>query len=72
MTAIHSISLPVSVTLTDVNDAPEFSEGESAARAACRRTARPTFNIGTAISATDEDGDALTYTFARRLTPRFL
>ena len=30
--ATHSVSIPVTVGLTDVNDAPIFSDGESATR----------------------------------------
>ena len=54
-------SIDVTITVTDVNDAPVFTDGTSTTRAVAENTASGT-NIGTAVAATDADKDTLTYT----------
>ncbi len=54
-------SIDVTINVTDVNDAPVFTESSSTTRSIAENAAANT-NIGTAVSATDEDGDTLTYT----------
>ena len=53
-------TLDVTVTVTDVNEKPAFDEGPTAARTVAENTAanQP---IGSAVEATDPDGDTLTY-----------
>ncbi len=56
----------VTINVTDVdetsaNNAPSFTDGDSTTRTVAENTAAGT-NIGTAIVATDADGDTLTYT----------
>ena len=53
-------TLDVAITITDANDAPEFTEGASATRSLPENSAA-NVNVGAAISATDEDGDTRTY-----------
>ena len=53
--------LPVSITVTNVNEAPAFPSGESGERAVDENTSARV-DIGVAIAATDPDqGDTLTY-----------
>ena len=54
-------SISVTITVTDVNDAPVFTAGSSTTRTIAENTIANT-NIGTVITATDDDGDTLTYT----------
>ncbi len=56
-------SITVTINVTDVNEnrAPVFSEGTSTTRSVAENTGSGV-NIGTAVSATDADNDALTYT----------
>ena len=56
-----SDSITVTISVTDANDAPVFTDGNSATRAIAENTAAKT-NIGTAVAATDQDNDTLTYT----------
>ncbi len=56
-------SIPVTINLTDANDAPTFTEGESATRSLAENTAAGQ-NVGDPVSATDQDGDTLTYTLS--------
>ena len=57
-----SDSITVTINVTNVNEAPVFSDGSSTTRSVAENTASGT-NIGTAISATDVDsGNTLTYT----------
>ena len=72
-------SIAVTITITDVdeavtplppvtptlptNNAPVFTEGTTATRSVPENTPSGT-NIGTAVSATDPDGDILTYTLS--------
>ena len=53
----------VTVNVTDENDAPMFDEGDSTARAVLESVASGG-NINGKISATDEDGDSLTYSLS--------
>ncbi len=57
-------TITVTIKITDVdettNSAPEFSEGSSATRSIDENTATDV-SIGTAVEATDEDNDTLTY-----------
>ena len=48
-------------TGTPANNAPEFSDGASTARSVAENTASSS-NVGSAVAATDSDGDTLTYT----------
>ena len=54
-------SITVTIKITNVNDAPEFSNGSSTTRSVDENAASGE-NIGSAVAATDEDGDTLTYT----------
>ncbi len=47
-------------TGTPANNAPEFSDGASTARSVAENTAASS-NVGSAVTATDADGDTLTY-----------
>ncbi len=63
-----SASIDVTVNVTNVNDnAPMFTEGDRTARKFPYATSRPMGliggNIGAPVSATDADGDTLTYSF---------
>ena len=53
-------TIGVAIRVTDENDDPIFIEGDSTTRAVAENTAVG-INIGGAVSATDEDGDTLTY-----------
>ena len=53
--------ITVTITVTDVNDPPEFPATESGARSIAENTAADT-NIGAPVRATDADNDKLTYT----------
>ena len=56
-----SDTITVTISVTDVNDAPNFAT-DTAIRSVAENTAADT-NIGTAVAATDPDtGDTLTYT----------
>ena len=55
-----SVSISVTINVTDANDAPEFTV-TSATRSIAENTVSGQ-NIGSAITATDQDGDDLTYT----------
>ena len=54
-------TIGVVINVTDENDDPIFIEGDSTTRAVAENT-EAGINIGGAVSATDEDGDPLTYT----------
>ena len=54
-------SITVTINVTDVNEAPSFTDGSSTTRSVAENTASGQ-NIGTAVAATDEDNDTLTYT----------
>ena len=61
--ATDSISVTIDVTDVEENNAPVFIEGSGTERSIPENT--PTGrNIGTAVSATDEDEDTLTYTLS--------
>ncbi len=60
---IDSITVTINVTDVNENRAPVFTDGTSTTRAVAENTATNT-NIGTAITATDADGDTLTYTLS--------
>ena len=49
-----STEIPVTITVTDVNDAPVFTEGGSTTRSIAENTTSGT-NIGNPIAATDAD-----------------
>ena len=55
-----SDSITVTITVTDANDAATFAS-ETTFRTIAENTAAGV-NIGSAVEATDQDGDALTYT----------
>ncbi len=52
--------IPVTIKVTDVNEKPELSEGTSATRSIAENSPVGT-NVGAAVTATDVDGDTLTY-----------
>ena len=56
-----SDSITVTISVTNVNESPEFTDGTSTARAIAENAPAGT-NIGNAVAATDDDGDTLTYT----------
>ncbi len=55
-----SNTIAVAITVSDVNEAPEFTNGTNTTRSVAENTAANT-NIGNAIAATDPDNDTLTY-----------
>ncbi len=55
-----TVSIAVTINVTDANDAPIFTDGTSTTREVAENTATGQ-NIGTAITATDADEDTLTY-----------
>ena len=55
------VTIGVAITVTDVNESPEFPDTETGARSAAENTAAGV-NIGDPVAATDPDeGDTLTY-----------
>ena len=56
-------SISVTINLTDANDPPVFDEGTSATRSLAENTAAGE-NVGLPLTATDPDGDTLTYTLS--------
>ena len=56
-----SDSITVTISVTNVNESPEFTDGTSTARSIAENAPAGT-NIGNAVAATDDDGDTLTYT----------
>ena len=60
-----SDSIAVTINITDVNEnrAPVFTDGSSTTRAVAENTGSGQ-NIGTMVSATDADNDALTYSLS--------
>ena len=55
--------VPVTINVTDVNETPEFSEGDSATRSIAENSVAGT-NIGAAVLASDADKDTLEYSLA--------
>ena len=56
---VHSATATVSVTILSVNDAPEFPAATAQRRAS--PNAQPGENVGAPVTATDVEGDMLTY-----------
>ena len=57
-------TITVTINITDANDTPVFTDGDSTTRSVAGNTAAGE-NIGTAVAATDDDsGDTLTYTLS--------
>ena len=57
-------TITVTINVTDANDAPIFTDGESTSRSVAEDTATGN-NIGSVVAATDaDDGDTLTYTLS--------
>ena len=57
-------TIDITINITNVNETPTFTEGDSATRAIAENTATGT-NIGNVIAATDEDSaDTLTYSLS--------
>ena len=54
-------SITVTINVSDVNEAPAFSDGASTTRAIAENVPAD-INIGSAVAATDPDNDTLTYT----------
>ena len=59
------------VIIRGPNTAPVFSEGTTTTRSVAENTARG-ISIGAPVSATDADGDTLTYSFSGIDAPRFI
>ena len=57
------VHVTVDINVTDVNEVTAFAEGESTTRSVAENTSAGV-NIGSPVTATDEDGDALIYTLA--------
>ena len=53
-------SITVTIRITNTNEAPSFTDGSSTRRAIAENTAADQ-NIGTPVSATDAEGDTLSY-----------
>ena len=58
-----AIVVTINVTDVDENTAPTFTDGDSTTRSVAENTAAEQ-NIGTAVAATDQDNDTLTYTLS--------
>ena len=58
-----AIVVTINVTDVDENTAPLFTDGDSTTRTVAENTAAEQ-NIGTAVAATDQDNDTLTYTLS--------
>lgn len=56
-------TIDVNIRVTDINDTPFFNEGSSTTRSIAENTVVG-INIGNAVSATDQDGDNLTYSLS--------
>ena len=56
-------SITVTITISNVNDAPVFTAGGSTNRTLAENTGMG-INIGSAVAATDADNDTLTYTLS--------
>ena len=56
-------SITVTITISNVNDAPVFTAGSSTNRTLAENTGMG-INIGSAVGATDADNDTLTYTLS--------
>ena len=56
-------TITITVNVTNVNEAPSFTDGSNATRIIAENTASDT-NIGSAVAATDPDNDTLTYTLS--------
>ena len=56
-------SIIVTINVTDVNETPTFTSGDTATRAVAENTASDV-NIGAAVAATDPDKDTLEYTLS--------
>ena len=56
-------TIAVAISVTDVNEAPAFPDGTSTSFSVNENTAAGT-SIGDAVSASDPDGDTLTYTLS--------
>ena len=54
-------SITVTINISNINEAPTFQDGTSTIRSIAEN-AGTNINIGSAVSASDEDGDTLTYT----------
>ncbi len=56
-------SIAVTITITDVNEAPAFPSTETGTRSVPENSAAGT-NVGAAVAASDNDGDTLLYTLS--------
>ena len=56
------IPISVTVNVTNVNEAPVFTEGSSTTRRVSKNRLGSGLNIGDPITATDPEGDTITYT----------
>ncbi len=58
-----SDSITVTINVTDVNEAPVFSDGTSTTRSIAENTAAGQ-DIGSAVGATDPENNSLTYSLS--------
>ncbi len=56
-------TLPLNIKVTDVDEAPSFSDGSSATRSIAENVSTGT-SVGSALSASDPEGEDLTYTLS--------
>ena len=56
-------AIPVTISLTDVNEKPTFDDGATTSRSIAENSSAGT-NVGAAVSATDQEGDTLTYSMS--------
>ena len=63
-------TLAVNIKVTDVDEAPEFTDGDTTTRAIAENVSSG-ISIGSAVSATDPEGETLTYTLGGTDAPSF-
>ncbi|MYB01603.1 hypothetical protein F4X90_18300, partial [Candidatus Poribacteria bacterium] len=57
-------TIAVTISVTNVNDAPVFTEGTGPISRTTQENKAATSRVGEAVTATDEDGDTLTYSLS--------
>ena len=65
MNSAATATLPVKVTVTDVNEPAQFPNGDTGIRSVTENTSAGQ-NVGAAVAASDPEGDALTYELSGR------
>ena len=56
-----SATVPITVTVTNINDAPTFGAGSYTASINEQQSSGTAVTFGSALSSSDEDGDSVTY-----------